>query len=43
MGAFLARARASCAELDCDYEPVRADEALDRVLLRYLARRERRR
>lgn len=41
MGSFLERAKGRCAEMDCDYEQVRTDEALDRVLLRYLSRRER--
>jgi len=40
MGAFLEGAKKRCFELDCDYEAVRTDEALDRVLLRYLGRRE---
>ena len=40
MGAFVESAKRRCFELDCDYEPVRTGEALDRVLLRYLARRE---
>lgn len=40
MNGFLANARKRCFELDCDYESVRTDEALDRVLLRYLGRRE---
>jgi len=39
-GAFLQAARRGCSEMDSDYELVRTDEALDRVLLRYLARRE---
>ncbi len=42
-GAFLASAKAACAEADVDYELVRTDDKLDDVLLRYLARRGRRR
>jgi hypothetical protein len=42
-GAFLAGVKAACAEADVDYELVRTDERLDEVLLRYLARRGRRR
>lgn len=37
---FLTQSRRTCAEMDCDYEVVRTDEALDRALLRFLARRE---
>ncbi len=37
---FLDGARRRCFELDCDYEPVRTDEPMDRALLRYLGRRE---
>jgi uncharacterized protein (DUF58 family) len=33
---FLDGARRRCFELDCDYEPVRTDEPMDRALLRYL-------
>ncbi len=40
MGAFLAASKRTCAEMDCDYQSVRTDEPLDRLLLRYLARRE---
>ena len=40
MGRFLEGAKRRCLEQDCDYETVRTDEALDRVLLRYLGRRE---
>jgi uncharacterized protein (DUF58 family) len=40
IGAFVEGAKKRCFELDCDYEMVRTDEGLDRVLLRYLARRE---
>jgi len=42
-GAFLASVKAACAEADVDYELVRTDDKLDDVLLRYLARRGRRR
>jgi uncharacterized protein (DUF58 family) len=42
-GAFLAQVKAACAEADVDYELVRTDERLDEVLLRFLARRGRRR
>lgn len=42
-GAFLADVKAKCAEADVDYELVRTDERLDEVLLRFLARRGRRR
>ncbi|MBN1204853.1 MAG: DUF58 domain-containing protein [Myxococcaceae bacterium] len=42
-GAFLASVKAACAEADVDYELVRTDERLDEVLLRFLARRGRRR
>jgi uncharacterized protein (DUF58 family) len=42
-GAFLAGVKAACAEADVDYELVRTDERLDEVLLRFLARRGRRR
>ncbi|WP_426755154.1 DUF58 domain-containing protein [Myxococcus sp. Y35] len=41
--AFLASVKAACAEADVDYELVRTDDKLDDVLLRYLARRGRRR
>ncbi len=41
MQAFLAASKKTCSEADCDYQAVRTDEPLDRVLLRYLARRER--
>lgn len=37
---FLDGTKKRCLEMDCDYEPVRTDEAIDRVLLRYLGRRE---
>ncbi len=37
---FVEGARRTCAERDCDYELVRCDEPLDRLLLRFLARRE---
>jgi uncharacterized protein (DUF58 family) len=40
MGAFTDSVKRRCFEHDCDYEPVRTSEALDKVLLRYLARRE---
>ena len=40
MKAFLEQTRRTCRELDCDYEAVRTDEPLDRVLLRFLGRRE---
>jgi hypothetical protein len=40
MKGFLDATRKRCFELDCDYEPVRTDDALDKVLLRYLGRRE---
>jgi uncharacterized protein (DUF58 family) len=40
IGGFVAASKRLCMEMDCDYEPVRTDEPLDRVLLRYLARRE---
>ena len=40
MQAFLAASKRTCFEADCDYEAVRTDEPLDRVLLRYLGRRE---
>ena len=43
MSRFLASVRETCAEADVDYELVRADEPLDAVLLRFLARREERR
>ena len=36
------RTRAACAEADVDYDLVRTDEPLDAVLLRFLARRQRR-
>lgn len=42
-GAFLANVKAACAEADVDYELVRTDERLDEVLLRFLAKRGRRR
>jgi uncharacterized protein (DUF58 family) len=42
-GAFLSGVKASCSEADVDYELVRTDERLDEVLLRFLARRGRRR
>lgn len=42
-GAFLAGVKSACAEADVDYELVRTDERLDDVLLRFLARRGRRR
>ena len=42
-GAFLASVKAACAEADVDYELVRTDERLDEVLLRFLAKRGRRR
>ena len=35
--------KAPCTEADVDYELVRTDERLDEVLLRFLARRGRRR
>ncbi len=38
---FLADSRRQCAEMDCELETVRTDEALDKVLLKYLSRRER--
>jgi uncharacterized protein (DUF58 family) len=41
MKAFIDGARERCNEQDSDYELVRTDEPLDKVLLRYLARRER--
>jgi hypothetical protein len=41
--AFLANVKSTCAEADVDYELVRTDERLDEVLLRFLARRGRRR
>ncbi len=41
MRAFLLDSKRTCSEADCDYEAVRTDEPLDRVLLRYLGRRER--
>ncbi|MFN7131974.1 MAG: DUF58 domain-containing protein [Myxococcales bacterium] len=37
---FLAQSKRACAEMDCDFDTVRTDEALDRVLLRYLSRRD---
>ncbi len=40
MAGFVDGTRRSCFEADCDYEQVRTDESLDRVLLRYLGRRE---
>lgn len=42
-GAFLTGVKAACAEADVDYDLVRTDERLDDVLLRFLARRARRR
>jgi len=42
-GAFLEDTRRACREADVDYERVRTDERLDEVLLRFLARRGRRR
>lgn len=42
-GAFLTGVKSACAEADVDYELVRTDERLDDVLLRFLARRARRR
>jgi uncharacterized protein (DUF58 family) len=42
-GAFLSGVKAACAEADVDYDLVRTDERLDDVLLRFLARRARRR
>jgi uncharacterized protein (DUF58 family) len=42
-GAFLEGVKRACAEADVDYERVRTDERLDEVLLRFLARRGRRR
>jgi uncharacterized protein (DUF58 family) len=42
-GNFLAGVKAACAEADVDYELVRTDERLDEVLLRFLAKRGRRR
>ena len=42
-GAFLTETRRTCAEADVDYERVSTDEALDTVLLRFLARRQGRR
>ena len=42
-GAFLTGVKAACAEADVDYDLVRTDEKLDEVLLRFLARRARRR
>lgn len=42
-GAFLANVKTACAEADVDYELVRTDERLDEVLLRFLAKRGRRR
>jgi uncharacterized protein (DUF58 family) len=42
-GAFLANVKSACAEADVDYELVRTDERLDEVLLRFLAKRGRRR
>ncbi|MBI5548862.1 MAG: DUF58 domain-containing protein [Deltaproteobacteria bacterium] len=38
--AFLDQTKRSCFEMDCYYEAVRTDEAMDRALLRYLGRRE---
>jgi uncharacterized protein (DUF58 family) len=40
--AFLADVRRQCAEADVEYELVRTDDVLDSVLLRFLARRQRR-
>ena len=37
---FLTRSRRTCSEMDTDYDTVRTDEPLDRVLLRFLARRD---
>jgi uncharacterized protein (DUF58 family) len=42
-GAFLSGVKSACAEADVDYDLVRTDEKLDEVLLRFLARRARRR
>ena len=42
MGRFLARSRELCQERDCDYELLRTDEPVDRGLLRFLSRRDRR-
>lgn len=42
-GGFLANVKTACAEADVDYELVRTDERLDEVLLRFLAKRGRRR
>lgn len=41
MQAFLEENRRRFAEMDCELETVRTDEALDKVLLRYLSRRAR--
>ena len=41
MNALLDRSRRACRDADVDYELVRTDAALDRLLLRFLARRER--
>lgn len=38
--AFLSRTQRACAEADVEYNLVRTDEALDAVLLRFLARRQ---
>jgi uncharacterized protein (DUF58 family) len=40
MAAFCADARRTCERADVEYEPVRTDAAMDRLLLRFLARRE---
>jgi uncharacterized protein (DUF58 family) len=40
MGRFLEETRQTCMAADVDYERVRTDEALDSVLLRFLARRQ---
>ncbi len=41
IGALCDRVRGACRDADVDYELVRTDAPLDRLLLRYLARRER--
>lgn len=42
MGRFLAGSERLCQDRDCDYELLRTDEPVDRGLLRFLARRNRR-
>jgi uncharacterized protein (DUF58 family) len=40
LGRFLEESRRACAEADVDYELVRTSDPLDKVLLRFLARRQ---